>query len=743
MGAFAADVRHALRMFTRSRGLAAFSVLILVVGVLLNTAAFGIVNSIWFRPLPIRDAERVVVLTLRNTRTGATDLLGYQDVLGLESRSALFAGVAAFAERPLNVNRPGGEAMRAVGGAISANALDVLGTPLVAGRWFTDAEAASAAPVAVAADPALLGSVITVDGERRTVVGIIPASFRFVYAGYEVLTPLGPGVDGVQALARLAPGVAAGQARAALEDRLDPARNVVVHAEGYREGFRARHAQYGVLLAAAALILLIVCANLSGLFVARNAARQKEFAIRMAVGATRLGVVRLMLAEALVLAAVAGALSIAGAVWLRNILVATVPALDAFVVDYRVLSYTVLSCLLAGLTFGLAPASGSRRMRGALVAAQLAMGIMLLAGAAMLATSVRGLRALPTGMRTDNLVMFDVTLSGPRYGTPESRARFWSALAERASAFPGVEAAAIATGRPLSGGPREERIAVEGKAPEVDPALVAMTSADSRWFDTLGIRLLAGRGFGRESHDVAIVNHAFVRRFWGEGAAPAAAVGRRVRAGGGTWLEVIAVAADARQRLDLPAFPEIVRPYVQTAPSGMTLLLRTSAPEAAVAAAVRSEARAADPDVPVVGPAGMDGIVENYYPSVLVAGLRVFAVLAVALATLGLYGVVSHLTARRSREIGIRLALGATRMDVVGTVLAFAVKLIALGSAVGLAGSLAVGRVLAGAMPGVSSAGPAALAAIAVTMSAVAVAAAALPAWKAARLDPWVALRRE
>jgi putative ABC transport system permease protein len=730
MGVFANDVRHALRMFTRSRGLAAFTVLILVVGVLLNTAAFGIINAVWFRPLPLRDADEIVVLTQRNTRTGAIELSSSSDILDLQGQANLFTGVAAFAERQMNVSRSGSEPRRVTGGAISSNAASLLGVPLTAGRWFTAAEEASGSPVAIAA-PGLaeLGAVIAVDGVARTVVGVIPHSFRFVYAGYQVLTPLARGDGDLQALARLAPGIGVGQIRAAQT----VVENRVVHVEDYREAFRARHAQYGLLLGAAALILLIVCANLSGLFVARNAARQKEFAIRMALGAPRFAVLRIRLAEALTLAAAAGVLSVILALWLRRVLVAAVPELEAFVIDYRVLAYTLLSCLVAALACGLAPVGGGRRLRGALVVAQLAMGIMLLAGAAMLATSVRGLRALPTGLRTDNLRMFDVSLSGPRYADAAARERFWSGLVER------LDGAALASVRPLSGGPREERILVQGGPPAADPALVAVTAADSRWFDVLGIPLVAGRRFARDSNPVAVVNRAFVRRYWGMDASPDAVIGRRVRVGDGEWLEVIGVMADARQRLDLRPFPEIVRPYNQARLSAMSLILRSSIP----ADAVRGVVRAADPDVPVAGPADIDGIVENYYPSVLVTGLRIFAVMAMALSTLGLYGVVSFLTARRSREIGIRVALGATRVDVVRTVLAFAVRLIVIGAAVGLAGSMAVGRVLQGSMAGVSAAGPSTLATIAVAMSMVASAAAALPAWQAARLDPSAALRQD
>jgi putative ABC transport system permease protein len=730
MRAFANDVRRALRMFTRSRGLAVFTVLILVVGVLLNTAAFGIVNAIWFRPLPLRDADEIVVLTQRNIRTGGIELSSRSDLLGLQGQTHFFTGVAAFAERQMNVSRAGAEPRRVTGGAISANAEGLLGQPLIAGRWFTAAEEASGAPVALAAvGVADLGAVITVDGVARSVVGVIPHSFRFVYAGYQILTPLARGDQDLQLLARLAPGVRVGQVRAAQA----VSNNRVAHVEDYREAFRARHAQYGILLAAAGLILLIVCANLSGLFVARNAARQKEFAIRMALGAPRFAVLRIRLAEALTLAGAAGALSVVAALWLRRVLVATVPELEAFVIDYRVLAYTLLSCLAAALACGLAPVGGGRRLRGALVVAQLALGIMLLAGAAMLATSVRGLRALPTGLRTDNLVMFDVSLSGPRYADAAARERFWTGLLER------LEGAALASVRPLSGGPREERIQVQGGPPAADPSLVAVTVADSRWFEAVGIQLVAGRRFARESTPVAVVNRAFVRRHWGMEASPDAAIGRRVRVGEGEWLELIGVMADARQRLDLPPFPEIVRPYTQVDPSAMSLILRSSTP----ADVVRRQVRAADPDLPISGPADIDGIVENYYPSVLVIGLRIFAVMAMALSTLGLYGVISFLTVRRSREIGIRVALGATRVDVVRTVLAFAARLIVIGAAAGLAGSVAVGRVLQGSMAGVSASDPATLATIAVAMSIVASAAAVLPAWKAARLDPAAALRQD
>ncbi|HWR52393.1 MAG TPA: ABC transporter permease [Bryobacteraceae bacterium] len=789
------DLRHSTRTLRKNPGFAAASIVTLVAGIILNTAVFGMLNALWFRPLPIRSSEQVVIVSAANAQLGPGGM-SFQDYSDVR-RTRSFEDAAAFSPRAFNVSGPvaGGEPLRTVGGAATANTLGLLGFKPVVGRGFTDAEQAAGAQVALigerlwrhrfGADPAITGSVIRLDGRPVTVIGVLPYEFRFIYADYDLLVPLSPEMQRgarsdrpLEVLARLKPGATPEQARAevsALAAQLAGAypesnRGWTMTVEDYRESMLSRHTEYTLLMPAAALLLLIVCANVSGLFLAKAAARQRDVAVRMALGAPRLAIVRQMLTEGMVIAMSGGSLALIGAYWVRQILVASFPQLRFLEVDFRVAGYTLLVSLMAGIAFGLAPAlaaarpdvneilktggrgpagGGANRLRSALVVAELALGVMLVTGAGLLAKTIANLRNIDVGFPTANLVFSQVALEGEQYANPEARDHFWEELIQRLSSAPGITAATLASNAPLSGFVQSEKVEVEGRSARTggDVMRIVSTVADTRYTGALGIRTVAGRMFTRADHrnapNVAVVNESFVRRVW-PGASLNSIPGKRVRIGDqGAWVSITGVVADARQALAEAPFAEVVTPVAQAKGTTMHVIVRTAPNTSSPGAAIRAVVAAIDPDLPVMGPATMDGVMENSYPTVLVSGLALFALIATALATLGLYGVVSFLVIRRTHEIGIRLALGASRAAVLRLVLGHSLKLTAIGAVIGIAGAFGLARLMSGFLQGVSSADPVVFASVAGVLGAAALAAGTVPAIRAARVDPIVSLRCE
>ncbi len=798
MQSLAADIRFALRNLARNRGFSAACLVTLVLGIVLNTAVFSVVNAIFFRPLPFRADKQVVILRSVNEQKGLYEGVSYPVFRELDARRGIFQGVAVLSDRNFNLSGSGAgqaSAERVRGGVISANALDVLGITPLLGRGFSPEDEAAGAPVALiteglwrnrfAADPSIIGRSVKLDGAQTTIVGVLPYKFRFVFGGYRVLTPLPTGIlrsarddRSLQAVARLAPGVSLSQAQqdmsrlgaelAKTYPETDAGWSPAV-SDYRRTLYRDAAAMYVTLLAAACLVLLIVCANVSNLFLAKAFARQKEVAIRLALGANRWRVIRETLTEGMLVAGAGGGLALAAAYCVRRIVVASVPELAPIEVDIRVFAYTWLISLFAGLAFGLGPAlavskpdvnealkscaRGSstgrgHRLRTALVVSELALGLMLLAGTGLLVKTMANVRSLDPGYRLDNLLTAEISLEGRKYADTQSRERYWNELTARLEASPGITAAAVASGGPLAALGYPQQVELEGRAPQPggDYMRLLSTVAGPRYREVLGLRLLHGRDFHSTDRagtpPVAVVNETFARHVCGPG--PQVCLGKRVRiANKGEWLTVIGVVSDARQTLTEEPYAEVLTPYAQSPTPVMSLIIRTSAPAVAIAPSIRGIVRGIDQDLPMSGPFTSDDLIENYYPRVMLVGLGALAGIATVLATVGLYGVMSFLVERRRQEIGVRAALGAGRARILRLILGQSLRLAVVGAALGLAGAWALSRVLAEFLFGVSPADPAIFGAVTAVLVLVSLAAGTVPALKAARVDPAVSLRYE
>jgi putative ABC transport system permease protein len=760
------DLRLAFRMLGRNRGFAAASILTLTLAILLNTAVFGVVNAIWFHPLPFRAPDQIAVVQEVKTREGVTESVSYPTYRNLNSQSRLLDGAAAFTERPCNLRDDSG-ASRVHAGFITANAFPLLGIQPLMGRVFTAEEEHSETPVALisepmwrrrfAGDPAVIGREIKLDGRAVTIIGVLPYEFRFLYSGYDLVAPMPLAVTraaessrSLQVLARLKPGVTPAQARDEAARWTATPDEWTVAFSNYRELFLSRHSQYNILLVAAGLVLLIACANVSNLFLAKAMARRKDSAIRAALGASRLALVRPLLAEGMTVALIAGSLALTAAVWMSRIIVATVVELRWFVIDARVFLYTLAVTVLAGLAFGAAPALAAAkpdvnetlkkggRLRNAFVVAELAFGVMLLAAAGLLLQTASTLHSIDPGFRVSGLLTADISLEGPHYERPGAAEQFRTNLLQRMPA-----PAAFASTRPLSAGAYPTHIETDGKTAEM--FRVASTSGDARYLEIMGIPLLAGRSLLDSdtaiSTRVAVINEAMARTLW-PGEPLHAVIGKRLRPGqDGAWQTIVGVTANARQTLTEPAAPEILTPLAQSNSNAAVLLVRADGDEAAISDRIRLEIRALDPDLPVGGPSSLSGVIDNYYPEAVLVGLVAFAGIALALASLGLYGVVSYLVTSRTREFGVRIALGAAPFTIVRNVVAHSLRLASLGAAIGILCALALSRILAGFLPGVSTADPLVFSSVVIALLAVATLSALLPAWRASRVDPSAALR--
>ena len=780
---------------------ATVSVLTLALGIILNTAIFGIVNALWFGPLPFQNDREIVVLHTSNPSKGLSDLISYPDYADLQAGSRSFEGMAALAERSYHLTLPiqGAEPERVRGGVMSASALDLLGYVPVIGRGFSQEEeavddAASGPRVVLiseglwrnrfGADAGIVGRKLKIDGHPATIIGVLPQTFRFIYGGYQVLAPLPRELvrtpreeRSLHVLARVR-RTTVEQVQAELDgiSRRLAAQHPVsnegwsISAEPFRQAvFGEAMRMYPILLAAAGMVLLLVCANLSNLLLAKTVSRHQELAIRMALGAGRMRVMQQVLAEGISIAVTGGAVALLSSIWMRNLLVASYPELAALQIDYRVVLYTLCASVSAGVVFALGPAfsvsgvdvntslkSGGRsatgqgyRFRSALVVSQLGLALMLLTGMGLLVRTAALLRGIDTGLDLRNVLAAEVSLQGAKYASVERRAQFWREVTDRLAALPGVETVAATSAMPLLAQPLPRRLEVAGRHAGTGGEYLRLVSSvvDPGYFDAVGIRLVAGRGFTAADHSdaprVTIINQTLARLLWPQG--EGYALGKQLRAGENSeWATVVGVHRDVRQVLPSPPLPELAIPSAQSAQTSKTLLVRTrTGVPANLADAVRRELRAVDAGLPLGEILTLDGILEKFYPKVMAGSLGIFSALAIALAALGLFGVISALVHGRTREIGVRITLGADRRTILRMVLWQGLRLVLVGIALGLAGALALTRALSGFLYGMSPAEPFVFAGAALLLTLTALVACALPAWRAARLNPVAALRSD
>jgi putative ABC transport system permease protein len=801
------DLRYGLRSLLRNPGFSAVAILALALGIGPNSAIFTVVNAVLLKPLPMPEPDRVMMVWQTLLKSGFDQLPATgADYLDWKQQSQSFENMsAAFAIPEYGLNISGtGEPERVGAAMCSKEFLPVLRINPVVGRNFLPEEDSPGGAPAVLishglwqrrfhSDPSAVGQTLTVNGIPRTIVGVVPHEVSdMVAADLWLPTAINPSGNerknhtyGI--VARLKPGVTMEQARAEMTmiaQRLEqqyPATNsgwgvrVFPMAEMYSGKIRP---VLLVLLGAVGLLLLIACANLANLLLARAAARQKEIAIRGAMGAGRMRIVRQLMTESLVLAFAGGFVGLILA-WvsvrlLRGVIPDMFPTMKQMTFDWRVLLFTFGICIVTCLLFGLVPAlkvsrvelnttlkeaggrsdsaGGSQRIRGTLLASEVALAVLLSVSAGLLMRSFVRVMSVNPGLRTENILTMNISLPEVKYAKPEQRMTFFKTVVERLQALPGVRSAGAVQFLPLRVSILSFRIGVSGfqiqghpVLPENEELLADYRPVTDGYFNTLGIALRQGRLFDEhdtlESKRVAIVNEAMVRRhFINENP-----IGQVVVTGH-TPMEIVGVVGDAKlYGLDAPVEPAIYVAHTQQPNFDMGLVVRTQGDPAAMTAAVRSEILKLDPEQPISDVRTMDKVLSDSLMLRRVSMLMicVFAGLALALATVGIYGLTAYSVSQRTHEIGLRTALGANQLQILRLVVGRGLIISLIGAVVGLVAAFQMTRVLAGMLYGVTATDPIVFVSVPLLLIGVSLVASYVPARKAARIEPLEALRYE
>ncbi len=800
MGSLIQDLRYGCRALARSPGFTVVAVLTLALGIGATSAIFSVVHWVLLRPLPFPDPERLVLIAEHNLSKGWERFaVSPPNFLDWRERSRAFESMAIANGTSLTV-LGADEPERIQGLAVSSELLPLLGVAPTLGRTFRPGEDRPGAErVAVlrheiwqrrfGADPSIVGRSISLSGDAYTVVGVMPAGFRFTAA--EIFVPMTLTADQLSergshwvfSIGRLAPGATRERAQAELETIAaslaeqypDTNRGWGVRVDDMHENAvgRARPA-LTALSGAVAFVLLIACANVANLLLARATRRRHELAIRSALGARRSRLVRQMLTESLLLALAGGALGLLLAAWGIDALPAlaadSLPRVRGIEVDRTTLAFTIGASLATVLLFGLVPAlqasrdpagagmrdgarsghGGRGRMRGALVVCEMALALVLLIGAGLLLESFRRVSSLSPGFDADHALTLELALPTARYPESTQQAEFFRAVLEKLAALPGVEAAGASTCVPLAGADEIYSIVLDGR-PEVAPsdlpsANYYAVSAD--YFRALGIPLRRGRYFTERdtatAPKVAIVDESFARRHFA-GQDP---LGQRLRIGnaGAVPREIVGVVGPVTHYA-LESGPTIAmyEPYLQQPQEAMAVVLRSSIDPVSLTSAARRAVLEVDPAQPVYDVRTMDQVIasslaDRKLPMLL---LVVFAGVALLLAAIGLYGVVSYAVVQRTHELGVRMALGARRADVVRLVLSHGLGLALAGVGIGLCASVLVTRATTRLLFGIAPTDPIVYGALSLVLVGVALVASLVPARRATRLDPLAALRSE
>jgi predicted permease len=802
------DIRYGLRLLARNPGFTAGVVLILAVSVGANTAIFSIVNAVLLQPLPFPQPHRLVQVKedlppWRGTPRGIREYIRTPELCAWRERKDLFAQMAAYDHAEANLVG-GSNAVRIECGKATSELFPMLGVRPILGRGFLPVdEQPGAPPVAVlshrlwhdyfGADPNILARTILLENRRLPIVGVLPAGFQFprpydlwipltleagAPTGGKFYTGVFDSPSGASVIGRLAPGISTGQARPALDVLLlavqpeDSGR--VVLTDLHEQLVGNTKLKLCVLWGAVGFVLLIACANVANLLLARGARRQREIAVRTALGATRGRVLRQLLSESVMLGVLGGTGGVVFACLamelLQRLTLGNRPLLRAVTLDGWVLGFTLLLALLTGLVFGLAPAwdisrcrlqealregirgtndsRRSGRLRQLLVISEVALSLVLLTGAGLLLKSFAVLRGVDPGFRADRVLTATIGLSHATYAEPHQQVAYFTQVLQRVGALPGVEKVGASAVLPLTPYAGVTRVVIEGLA-ELPRGASAICNADTvspDYFRALGIPLVRGRFFAdsdvMEAPGVAIVNEEFVRRFLPQ----EESIGRRIMGPRGTWLTIVGVVGNVRLRGPV-SNPEaqVYRCCLQYPAAIMSLAVRTRTDPERLTAAVRAQIRNVDPDQPAYDFMSLDRRLSNAVSpqrtNLLLLGS--FAVLALGLATLGVFAVVSYTVAQRTQEIGVRTALGARRIEILRLFVGQGMALALTGTGMGLVLSFLLTRCLASMLYAVKPTDPLIFVSASALLTAVALLASYLPARRAARIDPMVALRCE
>ena len=794
------DIRFAVRSLLRSPGYVLVAVLCLALGIAANVTVFTPVNTLLLRPLPFTDPDRVMSVYTTLAREGRFEgNWSYPDYVDVGTADGAFSAVGLIEDRQWNI---GGldEPERIQGARMTASVFPLLGIKIVLGRGFRADEDEAGKVMLVShglwrrkfgGDSTIIGRSLTVNGLPYTVVGVVEEHIRFPEVA-EVWLPLEPGVmrsrrewRGYDFIARLAPNVTPAQAESRvvatmrqLEARYgDTNKDWTAWIESYRENV-ARDVRpiMLIMLGAVAFVLLIACANVANLMLARATSRQREIAVRLALGAGRRRVIQQLLTESVLLGIIGGAAGAALGVWgvdaIVRLLPPEMPFWMVFDVDRRVLAATLAVSVLTGVIFGLVPAlqaasprlgetlkensrstSGgvrSARLRSMLVVTELVLSVVLLIGASLMIQSFIRMRTAKLGFDPSHVLTFQMSLEGDRYATDTSRVQFYDQLAERLAALPGVERAGGIAWLPVRNCCSWVDYEPAGKTfSSTDRPNALYNVVSPGFFESMGVNVLAGRTFtpqdGMAAPRVAIVSKTFADREW-RGENP---IGKQIRLGANDTVPetVVGVVASFTQdrRVTETLRPQVFVPLAQNNRRGMYFAVRASGDPAALTAAVRAEVNRLDANLPLAELKTMPRVIAErmFEPRVYGLMFSIFAVCALMLAVIGVYGVMAYSVAQRTHEFGVRIALGARPRDVLLLVLRAGIRLVVLGIVIGVPAAFAMGRGLGGLLYGVRPSDPATFLGIPILLGAVALLASMVPARRATRVEPIVALRNE
>ena len=794
------DLRYGLRQLKRNPGFTAVAVLTLALGIGATTAIFTVVNAVLLRPLPYPHPEELVYVQEVFEKLGADPFVGISEFAAWRDQSRTLSPVAAYTDSWFNL-AGGGDPERISAGLATSAFFSLLRVRPLTGRLFLPEEDRPGAPPVVilsealwkhryGGHPSVVGRGLTLDGKDYTVVGVLPRTFvipaesKFDYALWVPLianeTGAGP-MGVVRVIGRLKPGTSLETARSELNTILRSTRaggpegwvKSVTLATWQEQITEKSRLSLLLFLGAVGFLLLIACVNVANLLLSRAATRQKEMAVRLAVGAGRRRIIRQLLTESALLALLGGALGLALARSAKDLLVTFIspnlPALGPIRLDYRVLGFCLALAVVTGLAFGVAPALQASRIsvnevlkeagrsaseprsgmlfRDLLLISETALALMLLVGGGLLFRSFLRVRGIDLGFRSKNVLSMTVDLTPSEYTTPNVQAAFFQQLMERIRGLEGVQAVAGSSCPPLGnrGNIVTTAMRVEGQVVEVPDARTTTVSPD--YFRAMGIPLTQGRYFTEAdratSPSVAIVDESFARRYCPGGKCLGGRIGSWVRRG--DRLTIVGIVANARDSAEAEPHPKVYLPLSQASEPYMTVLVRTAGNPKLWASAVRSQVASVDKNQPPHDLMTLEDLrAQSLTPrrvSMLLVGA--FAALGLVLASVGIYGVVSYSVSQRTHEIGIRMALGAERGDVLKIVVGQRLRSVLIGTGIGVAASLAVTRFLEAMLFGVKPTDLVTFVAVSVVLLGVAWLACYIPARRASRVDPMVALRYE
>jgi len=797
------DLRYAFRMLVKKPAFTAIALLSVALGIGANTSIFSLVNAVLLHPLPYADPDRLVMIWEDASEVGfPLNTPAPGNYVDWKNQNKTFEDISAATGTTYNITGDG-EPENVEAYQPTANFFPLLGVKPLYGRTFT-ADEDKPGPVSVAVlshwlwhqryggDPSIVGKQILLNDHKVTVIGVMPQDFQFPSIDIGMWVPAGFTPERLSTrsshfltvVGRMKHGVTIQQARADIAAITEHIRQIdPEHSEHLKSKVVPMHEQFAdpktswgliVLLIAVGCVLLIACANIANLLLARAASRYREIAVRTALGANRWRIVRQLLTESLLMAAIGGLLGVALAKWsfifLKKLVPNDMTAFSTIKIDPKVFLFTLGLSMITGIAFGLAPAlqatrvdlsealkqgggrsgiGGHNKMRSALVITEMAISVVLLVGAGLMIKTILKLQDIYSGFNPEQVLTIRTNLPEQKYSTVQKRAEFYSDVLRRVKRLPGVVSDGYTMGVPLTWRGGTNSFTIEGKTP-VDGMDACHRQVSPDYFRTMGIPLLAGRFFdehdGPDSQQVTIINETMAKQFWGNDNP----VGTRIKFyGDQPWITVVGVVGDVKQMgLDVPVKAEMSFPYTQdqwawTRPRD--LVVRTTGDPKALVSAIRSEIWAVDKDQPLANIRTMQEIVDEDVSSrrIQMWLLAAFAVLALLLASVGIYGVLSYAVTQRIPEIGVRMALGARRIDVLGMIIGHGMALAGAGIAIGLVAAFVLMRSLASLLYGVDATDPTTFGIVIGVLSVVALLACFIPARRATKVDPMIALRYE